>query len=56
MWNFGNILLASPQTNVAVAGQTNVQLGSNAALFTGGQLIGQGAGNWSGIGQQNIVV
>lgn len=55
--NFGNILLGSPQLNVALVGQTNTQGAANlAGVSLLGQAVLQGAGNGSVIGQGNYVL
>jgi len=51
-----NILIGSPQLNIALVGQGNSQSAANIAVLAGAQLIGQGAANVSGIGQANVVV
>lgn len=55
MFNFGNILWGSPQTNIAAVGQGNTQGALNLAGVTGGQSIIQAAGNTSIIQQTNYV-
>ena len=56
MFNFGNILWGSPQTNIAVVGQGNTQGALNIAGGTLGQGIVQVAANESLILQSNTVV
>lgn len=55
MWNFGNILIGSPQLNVAVVGQGNGQVAGNVAGLAGFQGIGQLGSNASVIQQTNYV-
>lgn len=55
--NFGNILLGSPQLNIALVGQNNTQGAANiAGVSLLGQAVLQGASNGSLIQQNNYVV